>query len=541
MSRMPRIHVENALYYVTSSGDHDEPIFKEGSDYAIYADLLDRCKKQRGFKLFAFCFTQNSVNLLIEPSSGMTISQVMHDVNSNYTKYFNKKYKKAGHLFQERYRMVLIEKEPNLLNMTAYIHLRPKILNISGNIGEYKHSSFLSYLNEGSGAAEIAQTKVMEAVGPDINDEIREVLAYLNGADYRGFVEGIPLDKSKQLDKDLGKNTILGSDEFVRDIKSRIDSEKRKLREAPKHVPEPEPASLPKSILAGSPAPQPEPENAPEPEPQPEPQAILQPEAESEPQAEPEPQPEPQDVLQPESEPESEPQPEGEPGPMRKPDIVKFIVDAILAVLAIATLALFIHTKIVQIKEKSDSEIAKKEIEFNDRLVKDRQALSKDLGEKFQAEKALYEAQVARLQSEKEKAEEVLLKEKLDSATEAWLALAREKLASIKDKLIHPARKKLPDFPKPYDWCYFRGYYFRVKNIDLIKTGSASRPYAGRVNIEENLYVEKIQTPDVSDIADLLYTVSTPIKLNFEYREGGFVYTNEEYGVPSARKGWPEA
>ena len=508
MSRTPRIQVENALYYVTPSGDHDEPIFKEGSDYTMYAELLDRCKKQRGFKLFAFCFTPNGVSLLIEPSNGTTVSQVMHDVNSNYTKYFNKKYKKAGHLFQERYRMVLIEKKPNLLNMTAYIHLRPKLLNLSDDIGAYKYSSFLSYLNEEAGTAESAQPNAAEAVGPNISDEAREVLVYLNGAGYRGFVEGIPLDKLRELDKDLGKNTIVGSEEFVQDVKSRIESEKHKSQVASERAPEPEPelesepVSLSQPILDTPPAPQP--------------------------QSAPQPQPEP------------EPQPKPQPVPKRKPNIIKYIIDAILLVLALAALAFFIHTKIVQVNENAKKEIARKEIEFKDRLVKEKQAISKDLGEKFQAEKALYEAQVTRLESEKGMAEEGLLKEKLGSAAEAWLGSAREKLVSLRDKLIHPARKELPDFPEPYDWCYLRGYYFHEKNIDIIKTGSPTKPYAGCVNIEENLYVEKIQTPDISDIADLLYTVSTPIKLNFEYREGTFVYINEEYGRPEVRKGWPE-
>ena len=128
MPRVPRINLEGALYYVTSRGDHNEAIFKEAGDYAAYLDLLKKGKEQYNFKLFAFCLLPNHIHLLIELAGDTTISQIMYGLNSNYTKYFNAKHHKEGHLFQERYEMALLEKEPNLLNMTAYIHLNPKAL-----------------------------------------------------------------------------------------------------------------------------------------------------------------------------------------------------------------------------------------------------------------------------------------------------------------------------------------------------------------------------------------------------------------------------
>lgn len=219
--------------------------------------------------------------------------------------------------------------------------------------------------------------------------------------------------------------------------------------------------------------------------------------------------------------------------------IVKLALGAALVILVFAAMALFIRAKDTQMKVRMDKALAAKDAELQDRIEKEGQAVSKDLGEKFQAEKALYDARVASLESEKEKSEKALLEEKLGSAAEAWLGSAREKITSLKDKLIRPARKELPDFPEPYDWCYLRGYSFSRKGIDIIKTGSPLKPYTGYANIEENLFIEKTRTPDISDLADLLYTVSTPIKLNFEYRDGRFVYKNEEYGEPSVRKGWP--
>jgi REP element-mobilizing transposase RayT len=131
MGRMPRIQVEGAIYYLTPECSRNSLIFRDSKDYAMYMALLSKHRNKYNFKLFAFCFTPNNISLLIEPSDTATISQMMHDLIPSYTKYFNGKYKRKGRLFQKRYRMVLIEKEPNLLKMTAYIHLMPKFMRLA--------------------------------------------------------------------------------------------------------------------------------------------------------------------------------------------------------------------------------------------------------------------------------------------------------------------------------------------------------------------------------------------------------------------------
>jgi len=223
MPRVPRINIENALYYITSRGDHNEDIFKEGSDYAMYLDLLKRGKEQYKFKLFAFCLMPNHAHLLIEPAGNTTISHIMHAVNPNYTKYFNAKHRRDGHLFQERYKMVLVEKETNLLNVTSYIHLNPKALKLVSDIIEYSYSSYPLYIEEDRGSEKTGQM--------DIKNEIREALDYLKGASYKDFIDKMPAEEMDKLGKLLGKKAAIGSEEFMEKIKSKVESEKQKSEE----------------------------------------------------------------------------------------------------------------------------------------------------------------------------------------------------------------------------------------------------------------------------------------------------------------------
>jgi len=205
MKKMPRTHIEGAVYYVTSRGDHNWEIFKDSRDYMVYIEFLKKYKAQYGFKLFAFCLLPNHLHLLIELKKGVTISNIMHDLNSNYTKYFNGRYNKKGHLFQERNRTILAEKAPYLLAMTAYIHLNPKARNLVSEIKDYPYSSYPLYINGSQG-------------GLNLDEEAKEIAEYLKGKTYADFLNRVTKEEMEILGGDLSKKLILGSEEFAENI-----------------------------------------------------------------------------------------------------------------------------------------------------------------------------------------------------------------------------------------------------------------------------------------------------------------------------------
>ena len=172
MARIPRIHIEGALYYITSRGDHNQNIFKDEQDYKYYLELLRKYKQQYGFKLFSFVLLPNHLHLLIELREGITISEIMHDLNSSYIKYFNSRHKRRGHLLQERFKLILIEKQPYLLYITAYIHLNPRKLGLVSEVNDYPYSSYCYYLKT-------EKLKSIKTEELNLGEEIKEVLAYL--------------------------------------------------------------------------------------------------------------------------------------------------------------------------------------------------------------------------------------------------------------------------------------------------------------------------------------------------------------------------
>lgn len=213
MTRIPRTHIEGALYYVTSRGDHNEDIFRDEQDYKMYLELLKKYKEQYGFKLFTFIFLPNHLHLLIELKEGISISDIMHDLNSNYTKYFNGRYERKGHLFQERYKLVLLEKESYLLALSSYIHLNPLKLNLAREISEYPHSSYLYYIGK---AGEL-----------DLDQELGVIREKLGNRSYEEFLKGISREDMERLAEDLRKKPILGSQEFRETIRQKAEAEKR--------------------------------------------------------------------------------------------------------------------------------------------------------------------------------------------------------------------------------------------------------------------------------------------------------------------------
>ena len=119
MSRLPRIHIEGVLYYVTCRGAHEQQLFEQKKDYEMYTELLAKYRKEYEFKLFGYVLLSRHIHLLIEPSERATISEIMHVLNTSYSKYFNSEHQRKGHLFRERFKTCFVEKGPYLARLTA--------------------------------------------------------------------------------------------------------------------------------------------------------------------------------------------------------------------------------------------------------------------------------------------------------------------------------------------------------------------------------------------------------------------------------------
>ncbi|MFA4988493.1 MAG: transposase [Candidatus Omnitrophota bacterium] len=217
MPRFPRVNLEGALYYITTKADYKLNLFRDEGDNTRYISFLAEYKQSYNFKLYAFVLTSKESHLLIEPSQQYTVSQIMHDVNANYTKYYNKKYEKKGHLFEERFKAVLIEKNGYLLKMTRFIHRIPLKAG-SSPLCDYRWSSYLSYIGREEDKNISANTDYTDVLNsfPVSGDNRMEA--------YRSFTENPDKKELLEFESKMHRASVVGSEEFMDRIKQILDN-----------------------------------------------------------------------------------------------------------------------------------------------------------------------------------------------------------------------------------------------------------------------------------------------------------------------------
>ena len=125
MSRPLRLEFAGALYHVTSRGNRREAIYDDEEDRQRFLDLLgDVCDRFR-WKIFAYCLMDNHYHLFIETRKG-NLSRGMRQLNGVYTQWFNRRHAKGGHVFQGRYKAILVQRESYFLELSRYVALNPK-------------------------------------------------------------------------------------------------------------------------------------------------------------------------------------------------------------------------------------------------------------------------------------------------------------------------------------------------------------------------------------------------------------------------------
>lgn len=143
MPRKPRVHYYGAVYHVMARGNNKEAIFASEKDRNKYLELVRRYKAKYDFLLYAYVLMENHVHLLVEVREN-PLSKIMQGIQLSYTQYFNKKYDRVGHVFQQRYKAILCTKDEYLITLIKYIHLNP----VRAEIGtlDYAWSSHKDYI-----------------------------------------------------------------------------------------------------------------------------------------------------------------------------------------------------------------------------------------------------------------------------------------------------------------------------------------------------------------------------------------------------------
>jgi REP element-mobilizing transposase RayT len=208
MARPLRIEYEGAHYHITARGNDKSLVFREDGDCLKFVDILSNLPLRFSLVIHGYILMGNHYHLLVETPKA-NLAKAMHYLNTSYSGYFNSKYNRSGHLFQGRYKGLLIEKERYLLAVSRYIHLNPVRSGRSKKAEDYPWSSYPQY---------VGKTKKVKWLNSDwiLNQFSKNRVGARRR--YRGFVEEGIISSENPL-KDL-KSGVLGSDSFIDQVMS---------------------------------------------------------------------------------------------------------------------------------------------------------------------------------------------------------------------------------------------------------------------------------------------------------------------------------
>ena len=124
MSRAWRIEYKGALYHLLSRGNEQRDIFEDERDRSIFLDTIGEFSERFEIDVFAFVLMDNHYHLLVRTRQA-NLKKAMHWFGTTYTQRFNRRHFRSGHLFQGRYKSIIVQNDAYLLRLSCYIHRNP--------------------------------------------------------------------------------------------------------------------------------------------------------------------------------------------------------------------------------------------------------------------------------------------------------------------------------------------------------------------------------------------------------------------------------
>lgn len=144
MARVARKISKTNVYHIILRGVNHRVIFEDDSDYELFLYILDFYKDTCMYEIFAYCLMSNHIHLLMKfPENNL--SESMKKIEDKFVWWYNKKYNRCGHLFQDRFKSEPVECDRYLMTVFRYIHQNPIKAGIVQNVCEYNWSSYSNY------------------------------------------------------------------------------------------------------------------------------------------------------------------------------------------------------------------------------------------------------------------------------------------------------------------------------------------------------------------------------------------------------------
>ena len=147
MPRSARAKSESGIYHVMLRGINRQSIFSDEEDSEKFIQVLSECQDVSGYEIYAYCLMGNHVHLLMKVNDE-PLEQIFKRIGARYVFYYNWKYKRSGHLFQDRYKSEPVENDSYLLTVVRYIHQNPVKAKIVKELDKYRWSSYNDYMSK---------------------------------------------------------------------------------------------------------------------------------------------------------------------------------------------------------------------------------------------------------------------------------------------------------------------------------------------------------------------------------------------------------
>lgn len=203
MTRPLRLEFPGALYHVTARGDRRGAIFCDDTDRIVWLKVLAVVCAQFNFAVHTFCQMENHYHLLVETIDG-DLAGGMRQLNSAYSQHFNRRHGYVGHVFQGRYKAILVQKESYLLELARYVVLNPLRANMVTSLDDWRWSSYQYFMQTSALPDWLEADWLLARFGSDRTTARRAYAAFVHEG--KGLLS--PL-------KDVQHQMLLGDQAFV--------------------------------------------------------------------------------------------------------------------------------------------------------------------------------------------------------------------------------------------------------------------------------------------------------------------------------------
>ena len=223
MARPLRVEYPGAYYHVLNRGNNQENIFLNNRDREKFIEYLEKASERFSIIIHTYCLMSNHFHLLVEtPEPNLSVA--MQWINVSYATYFNRKRGRHGHLFQGRFKAILIDADEYLKDLSRYIHLNPVRAKIESAPSNYNWSSYRSYIGMVKSPKFLDTDWILSTFGKNKKKARKN---------YQDFVEGVDVNSLANPGRQVTEGLILGDSDFIEWVKDKFLSNRKDNKEIP--------------------------------------------------------------------------------------------------------------------------------------------------------------------------------------------------------------------------------------------------------------------------------------------------------------------